>query len=89
MLTQTTSATTTNIPATHIIESKSDKFKRLGTQRVINALAKIRLISNLSGPGYEYTPEQSDQIVLALQSAVDTVKASLNGVVKTESEFTL
>ena len=89
MLTQTTSATTTNIPATHIIESKSDKFKRLGTQRVINALAKIRLISNLSGPGYEYTPEQSDQIVLALQSAVDTVKASRNGVVKTESEFTL
>lgn len=36
-------------------ESKHDKFKRLATQRVTNALEKIELIGNLSSSGYEYS----------------------------------
>ena len=39
-------------------ESKSDKFKRLASKRVVNAISKIELITNLAAPSYEYTPEE-------------------------------
>ena len=43
-------------------ESKHDKFKRLATPRVTNAIKKIELIGNLSSSGYEYTPEEVEKI---------------------------
>jgi len=55
-------------------ESKQDKFKRLATQRVPNAVKKIEIIGNLAGSGYESTPEDVDKIISALQEAVDGVK---------------
>lgn len=55
-------------------ENKHDKFKRLATQRVPNAIKKIELIGNLAGVGYESTPEEVNKIILALQQAVDGVK---------------
>jgi hypothetical protein len=57
-------------------ESKSDKFKRLASKRVANAIQKIELITNLSASSYESTPEEVDKILTALQSSVDKVKAS-------------
>lgn len=57
-------------------ESKSDKFKRLASKRVVNAIQKIELITNLAGPGYEYTPEEVTKILTALQASVDKVKAA-------------
>jgi hypothetical protein len=57
-------------------ESKSDKFKRLAAKRVVNAIQKIELITNLSASSYEYTPEQVEKIVTALQGSVDKVKAA-------------
>ena len=59
-------------------ESKADKFKRLASKRVVNAISKIELIANLSGSGYEYTPEQVEKILGALQGSVDKVKAAFN-----------
>ena len=56
------------------IENKHDKFKRLATQRVTNAIKKIELIGNLSGSGYESTPEEVEKIVAALQQTIDSVK---------------
>jgi hypothetical protein len=59
-------------------ESKADKFKRLASKRVVNAISKIELITNLAGSGYEYTPEQAEKILSALQGSVDKVKAAFS-----------
>ena len=55
-------------------ESKHDKFKRLATQRVTNAVKKIKLIGNLSSSGYEYTTEEVEKILATLQATMDGVK---------------
>ena len=55
-------------------ESKHDKFKRLATQRVTNAIKKIELLGNLSTSGYESTPEEVEKIFKALQDTLDGVK---------------
>ena len=55
-------------------ESKHDKFKRLATQRVKNALKKIELIGNLSSSGYEYTPEEVEKIFISLQQTLDSTR---------------
>ena len=70
-------------------ESKSDKFKRLATKRVKNAISKVELITNLSGSGYEYTPEEVEKILNALQGSVDKVKAAFSKQKITKSEFEL
>ena len=59
-------------------ESKSDKFKRLASKRVVNAIQKIELIANLSASSYESTPEEVEKILLALQGSVDKVKAAFS-----------
>ena len=59
-------------------ESKSDKFKRLASKRVVNAISKIELLTNLAGSSYEYTPEQVEKILGALQGSVDKVKAAFS-----------
>ena len=56
------------------VESKSDKFKRLATKRVANAIKKIELIGHLSASSYESTAEEVDKIIAALQQTVDGVK---------------
>jgi hypothetical protein len=55
-------------------ETKHDKFKRLATLRVPNAIKKIELIGNLAGSGYESSPEDVEKIISTLQKAVDGVK---------------
>jgi len=55
-------------------ENKHDKFKRLATQRVTNAIKKIELMGNLAGSGYESTPEEVEKIFKALQDTLDGVK---------------
>ena len=59
-------------------ESKSDKFKRLASKRVVNAIQKIELITNLAAPSYEYTSEEVAKILAALQGSVDKVKAAFS-----------
>lgn len=41
-------------------ETKSEAFHRLATKRVETILDAIRIFSNLSGPSYEWTPEEVD-----------------------------
>ena len=72
------------------VESKHDKFKRLATPRVTNAVKKIELIGNLSSSGYEYTPEEVEKIFNALQQTLDNTKARFSKSKKAETtEFTL
>jgi len=59
-------------------ESKSDKFKRLASKRVVNAISKIELIANLASSSYESTPEEVEKILTALQGSVDKVKSAFS-----------
>ena len=59
-------------------ESKGDKFKRLASKRVVNAIQKIELIANLAAPSYESTPEEVAKILTALQGSVDKVKSAFS-----------
>lgn len=56
------------------VESKNDKFKRLATKRVANAIKKIELIGHLSASSYESSAEEVEKITGALQQAIDGVK---------------
>jgi len=66
-------------------ESKHDKFKRLATLRVMNALKKIEIIGNLSSSGYEYTQEEVDKIFTSLQQTLDSTKSRFAKSKKEES----
>ena len=55
-------------------ESKHDKFTRLATQRVTNALKKIELIGNLASSGYESSPEEVEKIFNTLQQTLTSTK---------------
>ena len=51
-------------------ESKSDKFKRLAQLRISRLLTGLRILGNCSGNGYEYTPEQVEEMFEALDKAL-------------------
>jgi len=70
-------------------ESKGDRFKRLASKRVVNAISKIELITNLAAPSYEYTPEQVEKILGALQGSVDKVKAAFSKQKIEKTDFRL
>lgn len=72
-------------------ETKAAKFKRLGSARVTKARKAISVIGNLSGSGYEYTPEQVQLIRDVLSTELESVLASFNraGKVKQDLSITL
>ena len=53
-----------------------EKFKKLATQRVNNALKQIKLISNLANKRtYDYSDDQVRAFFNALKSEVETAQA--------------
>ena len=72
-----------------INETPEERFRRLATTRVNNALDKIRLVGNLSGHGYKYTDEQARKILESLTTAVKDVEDKFNKVTKKDSKFSL
>ena len=66
-------------------ESKHDKFKRLASQRVTNAIKKIELIGNLSSSGYEYAPEEIEKIFATLQQTLESTKNRFSKANKEET----
>lgn len=60
-------------------ETKAQRFSRLANKRVPKTLKAIANIGNLSGAGYESTPEQRAKIEAALREAVDAAVQRLNG----------
>ena len=48
-------------------ESKNEKFKRLAAHRVNNVLKSIQVLSNCSGPAYEYGSEEVTSIFSAIE----------------------
>lgn len=68
-------------------ESKADRFVRVVTPRVKKAMKAIRTIGFCAGAGYEYTPKQTEQIVTALQGAVDRLNQQFTDKIVDEPEF--
>jgi uncharacterized small protein (DUF1192 family) len=59
-----------------VAESKEDRFKRLASKRVNEALKRITLVGKLSNRStYAYSAEQSEQVIAALRLEVDRIEA--------------
>lgn len=70
-------------------ENKSQRFIRVVQPRVGKAIKSIGLVGSVTGSTYDYSNEQAEQIVEALQDAVDKVAARFEGTVDTASGFSL
>lgn len=70
-------------------QTPAEKFCRLAEQRTGQALKYIGLVGNLAGPGYERTDEQVEQILTALQEAVDRAKDRFGGKPQASAGFRL
>ncbi len=70
-------------------ETPEQKFKRLATARVNNALKKIKLIGNLAAPAYRYGEEEVAKIIQNLKFAVEEVEARFKKGKKKENSFQL
>lgn len=44
-------------PMRTLVETNRQRFLRIGQYRIVNALKALRLVGNLAGQGYEYTPD--------------------------------
>lgn len=76
----------TNIP----VESKADAFRRLASARVSKALDVIANIGHLANVSqYDYTDDQVDRIVTALEQAVSGVKAKFDAKGRSSGGFSL
>lgn len=70
-------------------ETKHDKFKRLASKRVSNAIKKIELIGHLSGSAYECTAEEVEKIIAALQQTLDGTKEKFSKKAPQAKKFEL
>ena len=70
-------------------ESKNEKFKRIATKRVQNAISKIECIGNLSSSAYQYSQEEIDKIFSSLQQALDSTRSLFSPKQITENKFEL
>lgn len=71
-------------------ETPNEKFVRLASSRVTEAINRIKLVGNLGSDNYDRTPEQIAKIVKALRDEVDTCEADLTkGRKVTKAGFTL
>jgi hypothetical protein len=69
-------------------ETRSDRFKRLATQRTNAVLDKLRLVSNLSNKSnYEYTEEDLRKIFSAIETQIRVVKTRFTGAKKNDFKF--
>jgi uncharacterized protein (DUF885 family) len=73
-----------------IKESKEGRFRRLAQQRTTAALKRIGYLRSLGNRAqYDFTAEQAEKIVGALQEEVNTVKAALSEKGAAAKTFTL
>lgn len=56
-------------------ETRAEKFLRIAPSRVNKVLHALDTLGNLSGSGYEYTPEQVESIRSAINERFEEVMA--------------
>jgi hypothetical protein len=69
-------------------ETPRDKFLRLAPSRTEKALKSIKLLSNLTSHGYQYEPEEAQQILDALFDAVHDLKRRFDKSKAAKAGFT-
>jgi hypothetical protein len=71
-------------------EDKATKFKRIAGKRTADAIAAIEKVGATTRPStYEYTDEQAEKIVTALDDAVKAVRQSFADKGGTKASFDL
>ncbi len=67
----------------------AEKFTRLATKRMNQALKAIRVLGNCFGYGYVYTPEQAKQVFDAIDTELTAIenKSKNTKEVKEETVF--
>ena len=70
-------------------ETKAQRFVRLAKKRVPRAVKSVNSVAAFAGAGYEYTDEQRDKIIAALETATANTIASLKRERKAAVEFDL
>jgi len=55
-------------------ETKHERFRRLAPKRMGFALKPLRRVGNLFSSGYEWTPEERDQMLTALRAEFDFIE---------------
>jgi hypothetical protein len=75
--------------ATEKTETARERTVRLADKRVNAAIDKIRLIGNLSGPQYETTQTDVEQIETALYNAVDAQMKRFGKMTADRPQFSL
>lgn len=68
-------------------ETKSEKFRRLGSTRMTKALEALDLIMNLSSPQYEADENDVVKMVNALRLKVLDIENSFKSQAKEEAKF--
>jgi hypothetical protein len=71
-------------PGEELHETPNERFLRLANHRLPIAVKRIKLLGNLSGPAYEYTPEQVSVLFNILQTALDKARAGFDDDVDDE-----
>ena len=70
------------------MSDKREKFRRLATKRVNNALKQLHLISNLSNMNnYEFTEQEVKQIFNALDEELRSCKSSFQKNLKKKNKM--
>ena len=71
-------------------ESKHDRFIRLATTRTQTAINKIRVLGNCANmDNYEYTADEANKIIRALENEVKALKAQFSTGKSKKRAFTL
>lgn len=72
---------------TVVSETKEAKFTRIVLPRVNKAVKSIGLIGNCAGPGYANTPEQAEEIMIALTDALTALATKFRSAKSSAQEF--
>lgn len=87
MATQTSSKKkATKVPEN---ETKAQRFVRLAKKRVPRAVKAINSVAAFAGSGYEFSDEQRDKVIAALETATANTVASLKRERKAVADFDL
>ena len=66
--------------AADAMETKNEKFRRLATLRVNNAIKSIDLLTQLANPSnYEWDKGEAKDIITVIDAAVERMESALDG----------
>ncbi len=66
-------------------ETRTERFRRLASQRTNSIIDKLRLLGNLSNKSnYEYSEDDVRKILSAIENQLKITKARFNGNKKSE-----